>query len=170
MSEPQPTALEHARARWHETNIAIGKASGHGTPLDPYRYAALLDARAGWWDHLGHLADCAAGTGPGVVRDVYAIACTYAAELDRQGAAEVRFCYRIPTLHPGSDASRLGLNIQPGRFCPACERPWQQGRDGTCDVCPDLVYGITPRSLDEAASYPPGKPWEPVAQYPEDGE
>ena len=170
-SQPEPpSALDHATMRWHETNIAIGEASGHGNPPDPYRYAALLDARAGWWDHLGQLADRAAGTGPGVVRDVYAIACTYAAELDRQAAAEVRFRYRIPTLHPGAEATRLGLDGKPGHRCEQCWRPWQMDRDGACEACPDLMWGITPHSRDEAASYPPGQPWEPVARYPEDDE
>lgn len=166
--EPAPSALDHATARWHETNLAIGEASGNGTPPDPYRYAALLDCRAGWWDHLGQLADRQAAVGPGVVRDIYAIACTYAAELDRNDAAAVRFRYRIPTLHPGSEAIRLGLDGKPGHGCEQCWRPWQLDREGACEACPDLIWGVTPHSRDEVASYPPGRPWEPVARYRED--
>lgn len=165
-----PTALDHATTRWHETNLAVGEASGHGTPPDPYRYAALLDARAGWFDHLGQLADRAADTGTGDVRDVYAIACTYAAELDRLSAAEVRFRYRIPTLHPGSDAARLSLGGDRAHACPKCDRPWQLDRDDACEACPDLLYGITPHSRAEVETYPPGTAWTPTNHGWEDGD
>jgi hypothetical protein len=159
----EQTPLDHATQRWHETNAAVGEASGSGNPPDPYRYAALLDARAGWWDHLGRLADRATETSPGTVRDVYAIACSYAAELDRIAAAEVRFRHRIPTLHPGSDATRLGLlgDLRTGRACRRCLRPWQVDGDGSCMHCPGPRYGITPRSAEEAKTYPPGQPWTP---------
>jgi hypothetical protein len=154
-----PTALDHATTNWHETNAAIGNAAGNGNPADPYRYAALLDARAGWWDRLGQLADQEAGQPE--IRDVYAIACSYAAELDRQSAAETRFQHRIPTLHPGGDAARLGMTGTPGRTCRKCDRPWQIDRYDACPACPDLLWGITPHSAEQAASYPPGQPWTP---------
>jgi len=157
--EKPPTALDHATTNWHETNAAIGDASGNGNPPDPYRYAALLDARAGWWDRLGQLADQEAGQPE--IRDVYAIACSYAAELDRQSAAETRFQHRIPTLHPGGDAARLGMTGTPGRVCRKCDRPWQIERYDACPACPDLLWGITPHSAEDAASYPPGQPWTP---------
>lgn len=163
---PEQTALDHATARWHETNIAVGEASGHGNPPDPYRYAALLDARAGWWDHLGQLADRAAAVGLGSVRDVYAIACSYAAELDRNDAAEARFRYRIPSLHPGTDHTRIGSRYGVDRIytCRKCGRPWGFDRDAEperCPACPDLLWGITPASKEQAATYPPGEPWTP---------
>lgn len=155
MTEHQ-TELEHARSRWHEANTAIGAASGHGNPPDPHRYAALLDARAGWWDHLGQLAD-REGNG-GDVRDVYAIACSYAGILDRQDAARVRFRYRIPTLHPSGVAQMVGLN---DNRCQDCGRPWLLDPTGACPTCPALLYGITPGNAHEAANYPPGRPWAP---------
>lgn len=168
-SQPEPpSALDDATARWHETNLAIGEASGNGTPPDPYRYAALLDARAGWWDHLGQLADRAAGVSLGMVRDVYAIACTYAAELDRNDAATVRFQHRIPTLHPGVQATRLGLDGSRERACTKCRRPWQLDREGACEACPGLMWGVTPHSRHEVASYPPGQPWTPPERGWED--
>lgn len=157
--KPAPTALDHATTCWHETNAAIGDAAGNGNPADPYRYAALLDARAGWWDQLGQLADQKAGQPE--IRDTYAIACSFAAELDRQCAAEVRFQYRIPTLHPAGDSARLGMHGVPGRVCHACDRPWQLDRYDACPACPDLLWGITPHSAKEAATYPPGQPWTP---------
>lgn len=150
------TEIEHARARWHEANTAIGDAAGHGNPPDPYRYAALLDARAGWWDRLGQLADRESNDGD--VRDVYAIACSYAAILDRADAARVRFRYRIPTLHPSSVAELAGLN---DNHCEDCGRPWLLDPAGTCPACPALLYGITPSNAAEAATYPPGRPWTP---------
>lgn len=155
MTEPHTTALEHARARWHEANTAIGEASGHGYPPDPYRYAALLDARAGWWDQLALLADRGHA---GNVRDVYAIACSYAGILDRQDAARIRFRYRIPTLHPSGIAQLVGLT---DTRCEACGRPWLLDPTGACPACPALLYGITPGNATEAANYPPGRPWTP---------
>lgn len=157
MSEHQPTELEHARAQWHEANTRIGAASGHGNPPDPHRYAALLDARAGWWDHLGQLAD--RQDNPNDVRDVYAIASSYAAILDRQDAARVRFRYRIPTLHPSSVAELIGLH---DNRCGDCGRPWLLDPAGACSHCPALLHGITPQNATEAATYPPGQPWTPA--------
>lgn len=153
------TALAHATTRWHETNIAIGEASGNGHPEDPYRLAALFEARGAWWSELARLADHEHSEG--TVRDVYAIACSYAAELDRHAAAEVRFRYRIPTLHPGSDARRLSLIGDIRHACSKCDRPWQADRRGTCPACPDLIYGITPHSRADVTAYPPGSPWTP---------
>lgn len=150
------TALDHARNQWHQTNTRIGDASGHGNPPDPHLYAALLDSRAGWWDHIGHLADRKAGEPE--TRDVYAIACSYAAILDRTDAARIRFRYRIPTLHPSSVAELIGLN---DNRCGACGRPWLLDPAGACPDCPALLHGITPGNAAEAATYPPGRPWTP---------
>lgn len=161
-------ALDHATQQWRETNAAVGEASGNGHPRDPYRYAALLDARAGWWDRLGQLADRATDAEATGIRDVYAIACSYAAELDRIAAAEVRFRHRIPSLHPGSDAARLGLSHGIGRHCDACGRPWQYNRFHTCGSCPDLLHGITPHSAEQAKTYPPGQQWVPGPDRTED--
>jgi hypothetical protein len=161
---PEQTPLEHATQQWREANLAIALASGGGNPPDPYRYAALLDARAGWFDHLGRLADQATGTGQ---RDVYAIACSYAAELDRNDAAAVRFRYRIPSLHPKTDATRIGLL----RDCQECGRLWQLDRDAPpnrCEACPDLLHGITPHSTEQARTYPPGEQWVPGPDRTED--
>jgi hypothetical protein len=170
------SALDHATTQWHEINARIGEASGNGHPADPYLLAALLDARAGWFDHLGQLADREewsknlSNGGRGEIRDVYAIACSYAAELDRHAAAECRFRHRIPTLFPGADAVRIGLGWKGpmGHRCPECARPWQLDRDGACPACPDSVYGITPHSAEQAATYPPGKPWTPGPDRSED--
>jgi len=166
-------ALEHATTQWHEINARIGDASGGGYPPDPYLYAALLDARAGWWDHLGQLADRpewstdAQHDARGRIRDVYAIACSYAAELNRNDAAAVRFRYRIPTLHPKTDAARIGLDST----CRECGRPMKLDRyaePNRCPACPDLLYGITPHSAEQAKTYPPGQQWVPGPDRTED--
>jgi hypothetical protein len=87
---------------WQQTNAAIGDLSEAGG--DPYRLQALLDARAHLWRELAAIADAEGEAGRPAVPSLYAVACHYAAILDQEAAAAVRFEYRIPTLFPRSEA------------------------------------------------------------------
>lgn len=159
------TTLDHATQQWHETNAAIGDATAYAKP-DPYLLAALLDSRAGWWLELARLRD-GEPYEPGIT-DIYAIACHYAAILDQDHAARIRFANRIPTLHPGSVLAHLNLEAA---SCQRCGRPWRTPNTveehnrqlaDSCPECPALLFGISPSSTEQAATYPPGQPWRPT--------
>jgi hypothetical protein len=163
-------AARHDRvaAAWHETNQAIGPAAlavHDGTPsADPYRLQALLETRAHLWLELSAIADqqadVAAGTVHRPTRDLYAVACHYAAILDQEAAARVRFEHRIGTLTPRGQAGHLRL-----RVCGSCGRPWQASTEGACPACPAVLFGASPSSAAQAAKLPPPAPlpYDPFA-------
>jgi predicted house-cleaning noncanonical NTP pyrophosphatase (MazG superfamily) len=119
---------------WRQTNAAIGDLSEAGG--DPYRLQALLDARAHLWHELAAIADAEGEAGRPAVPSLYAVACHYAAILDQEAAAAVRYEHRIPTPFPRSEAGKLHL-----RVCAACGRPWQRSTIGACSDCPRITFG-----------------------------
>jgi hypothetical protein len=86
--------------------------------------------------------------GPPAIPSLYAVACHYAAILDQEAAAAVRFEHHIPTLFPRSGAGKLHL-----RACAACGRPWQRSTIGACPGCPRLFFGPSPSSTAQAAPH-----------------
>lgn len=156
------TPLERATQTWHEINTRVGDASGNGNPADPHLLAALLDARAGMWLELGRLRGEDPNR-PGSA-DVYAVACHYAAILDQEHAARVRYAHRIPTLTPGADHVRLHLDDLACRSCgQLAVHPGAR-----CGGCPEHRYGVTGHNAEEAAKFGPGEPWtrmEPREDY-----
>lgn len=114
---------------------------------DPYRRAALLDTRAGVWMELAEAA-------PAGTPDEFRQAAHYAAILDQEQAAQIRYAAGIPTPFPGTQRARLHLADM---LCRSCGQPWQTDRP--CPRCPRILFGATPRSREDAAKFPPGTPW-----------
>jgi hypothetical protein len=139
----------HTLEMWDETNDAFGTDEVRG---DPYRQQAALDSRALLWGSLGeaahHVADQALDAGNsdlGRLLEQLATATAYAAILDQEQAARVRFEHRIPTLHTGAQATLLHLGT-----CSACGRPWQLDDSGACPDCPAFYWGPAPYSRENA--------------------
>jgi hypothetical protein len=128
---------------WQQTNAAIGNPSEAGGDL--YRLQALLDSGA----HLAVIVDAEGEAGRPEIPSLYAVACHYAAILDQEAAAAVRFKHRIPTLFPRSEAGKLHL-----RACAACGRPWQRSTVGACSDCPRLLFGPSPSTVAQARRFP----------------
>jgi hypothetical protein len=135
---------------WQRTNAAIGDLSDGG---DPYRLQALLDARAHLWHELAAIADAEREAGRPAVPSLYAVACHYAAILDQEAAAAVRYEHHIPTPFPRSEAGKLHL-----RVCAACGRPWQRSTIGACSDCPRITFGPNPSSAAQARQFPQPEP------------
>jgi hypothetical protein len=136
---------------WQQTSAAIGDLSEAGG--DPHRLQALLDSRAHLWHELATIADAEREAGRPEIPSLYAVACHYAAILDQEAAAAVRYEHRIPTLFPKSEASKLHL-----RACAACARPWQRSTEGTCPKCPRITFGTSPSSAAQARQFPEPEP------------
>ncbi len=105
------------------------------------------------WHELAAIADAEGEAGRPAVPSLYAVACHYAAILDQEAAAAVRFEHRIPTLFPRSEAGKLHLPA-----CPSCGRPWQRATEGACPQCPRITFGPSPSSTAQAAQYPDPEP------------
>ncbi len=136
---------------WQQTNAAIGDLSEAGG--DPHRLQALLDSRAHLWHELAAIADAEREAGRPEIPSLYTVACHYAAILDQEAAAAVRYEHRIPTLFPKSEAGKLHL-----RACPSCGRPWQRSTVGACSDCPRLLFGPSPSGTAQAAQFPDPEP------------
>jgi hypothetical protein len=120
-------------------------------PRDPWRMSAILDARAGVWMEL---AEAAPDSTPSEWRQ----AAHYAAILDQEQAARIRYAAGIPTLFPGAQASQLHLDEM---LCRSCGQPWQS--PNPCEQCPRILWGTTPKTREQAQSFPAGEPWLPDA-------
>ena len=77
-----------------------------------------------------------------------------ASELLAIFAARIRWEHGIPTIHPQTEAYRLGLG-----YCRHCGRAWNAAdTTAPCESCPQLLYGPTPSSAKDAERFGPGEP------------
>ncbi|WP_395108117.1 hypothetical protein [Actinomadura sp. SCN-SB] len=103
----------HTLEMWDERNASFTDE----VQTDPYQRQGALESRALLWGDLGadRVADQARDAGNtelGRLLDRLATATAYAAILDQEQAARIRYEHRIPTLDPGVRAS---LAAQPRR-------------------------------------------------------
>lgn len=130
-----------------QIEAALDEAEALFKDEDPYLRQAAFDAAAHAYTELAQTT-----TDP-----TWVTAAVQAAEMYRTNAALVRFQHGIPTLFPGAEAMRIGL-----AECTECGRAWQLDATGACAHCPQLLWGPTPRSIEEADALPQPKPAENV--------
>lgn len=132
-----------ARAHRREIHERITAADHDTRSQDPYVRAAGHDLRASAYADLAqHLSTAQEET-------TLATALARAAHADRAAAATTRFEHAIPTGMPLAEVSLLGLHQ-----CRTCGRPWQRSSQGRCPHCPGLMFGPTPRTVEQARDYP----------------
>lgn len=156
--ETHPSAVAEAVAAFWRNHHELEEAQESGVdPLDPYFVAGILDRRALIWGELSQAADSEAIPAP------YSTACAYAAILDQEHAARVRFAHGIPTILPKTEASKLHLDEM---RCRSCGQPWQTNRP--CAQCPRILWGATPTSIADAEHFADGEPWPRPVDADED--
>lgn len=133
--------LARVRVRWQEINGQVGAASpreceSRGEEFDPARFAELLDRRAAAWLELGAVVDADDPLCELAELDVYAVACHYAAELDRRDAARTRVAADLPSPYPHTEAELAELC----GLCAACGRRYGLAGVVPCPVCAAVRY------------------------------